>query len=91
MRKIDIVDKSVPRWSYGIFVGVTDDSNEMQIAVLGDIKLVRDVRRLVRIEDRWDVDFFNANVTKNIWEHGGDEDFSKVSSENTVLWIDSSQ
>ena len=42
-RKIDIIDKSVPRWGYGIFVGVTDDSNEMQIAVKGDIKLVRDI------------------------------------------------
>ena len=40
--------------------------NEMQIAVSGDIKLVRDVRRLVRMSDRWEVDFFNAHVTKNV-------------------------
>ena len=73
-RKIDIVDKSVPRWSYGIFVGVTDDSNEMQIAVGGDVKLVRDVRRLVKVGDRWDIEYFNANVTKNTWEHGGPEE-----------------
>ena len=69
-RKIDIVDKSIPRWSYGIFVGVLDASNEMQIAVNGDIKLVRDVRRLARLEDRWDRSHFDANVTKNVWEHG---------------------
>ena len=50
-RKVDIVDKSVPRWNYGIFVGITDDSNEMQIAVDGKVKLVRDVRRLVKVSD----------------------------------------
>ena len=43
-----------------------DDSNEMQIAVNGDIKLVRDVRRLARLEDRWDRGYFDANVTKNV-------------------------
>jgi hypothetical protein len=73
-RKIDIIDKSVPRWSYGIFVGVTDDSNEMQIAVKGDIKLVRDIRRIVKLSDRWDRRYFDENVTKNCWEHGGPEE-----------------
>ena len=73
-RKIDIVDKSLPRWSYGILLGVTDDSNEIQIAVNGNIKLVRDVRRLVRMCDRWDRSYFDDNVTKNTWEHGGLEE-----------------
>ena len=51
-RKCDMGDKSMPMWSYGTFAGVVDDSNEMQIAVQGSVKVARDVRRHVRQEHR---------------------------------------
>ena len=73
-RKRDITDKSSAKWKFGIFVGVSDESNEMMIADTEKVKCVRDVRRHVRVKDRWDKAKFDDNIKYATWEHKNNEE-----------------
>jgi len=55
-RKIDTnyMEKLLPRWEYGIFLGIKRVSGELVIMNQEGVKIVRSARR-IPVEDRWDV------------------------------------
>ena len=48
------MEKLLPRWEYGLFLGVKRASGELIIMSLDGVKIVRSARR-VPVEDRWGV------------------------------------
>jgi hypothetical protein len=47
------MEKILPRWDYGVFLGIKQVSGELKIMGQGGLKIVRSARR-IPVEERWD-------------------------------------
>ena len=61
------IDKMDCRWSQGIWLGMRDESPESIIGTAHGCIKAKDIRRLGRPEDRWNLSDFNA-FTGVPWE-----------------------
>ena len=65
-------------WTDGVFLGVSDQSGELLLAVQGGVIKVRDVVRRTDPEERWSYDKFTNIVTNPMWRPNPDVEDPEV-------------